>query len=84
MIEGDGFFQVEMPDGETATAEMVSSPLNGDGAIVTSGQGYACNQKSLFLKMRFRWRLVTMVKCRFTHVVSKTTSWLAKSLLLTS
>ncbi|MCF7487464.1 MULTISPECIES: flagellar basal-body rod protein FlgG [Vibrio] len=41
MIEGDGFFQVEMPDGETGYSRNGQFTLNGDGAIVTSGQGYA-------------------------------------------
>ena len=39
-IEGDGFFQVQMPSGETAYTRAGALHLSGEGAIVTS-DGYA-------------------------------------------
>ena len=41
MIEGDGFFQILMPDGNIAYSRNGQFTLNDQGAIVTSGAGYA-------------------------------------------
>ncbi len=38
-INGDGFFQIQMPDGSTAYTRDGTFALNGDGTLVTSG-GY--------------------------------------------
>src|SRR5262245_55649525 len=38
-IEGDGFFQIQMPNGETGYSRSGSFHLTGDGVIVT-GDGY--------------------------------------------
>ncbi|CCN85120.1 Flagellar basal-body rod protein flgG [Vibrio nigripulchritudo SFn27] len=40
MIEGDGFFQVLLPDGNIGYSRNGQFTLNGEGAIVTSGSGY--------------------------------------------
>ncbi|MDR9828500.1 flagellar basal-body rod protein FlgG [Vibrio sp. FNV 38] len=40
MIEGDGFFQVLMPDGNIGYTRNGQFTVNGDGQIVTSGAGY--------------------------------------------
>ena len=36
-INGDGFFQIQMPDGTTAYTRDGTFALNGDGTMVTSG-----------------------------------------------
>ncbi|MCG9787774.1 flagellar basal-body rod protein FlgG [Vibrio mediterranei] len=41
MIEGDGFFQVLMPDGNIGYSRNGQFTLNDEGTIVTSGSGYA-------------------------------------------
>ncbi|WP_112479999.1 flagellar basal-body rod protein FlgG [Vibrio variabilis] len=41
MIEGDGFFQVLMPDGNIGYSRNGQFTLNDEGVIVTSGAGYA-------------------------------------------
>lgn len=40
MIEGDGFFQILMPDGNIAYSRNGQFTLDDEGAIVTSGAGY--------------------------------------------
>ncbi len=40
MIEGDGFFQVRMPDGNLGYSRNGQFTLNNEGVIVTSGSGY--------------------------------------------
>ncbi|BCL68847.1 Flagellar basal-body rod protein flgG [Vibrio nigripulchritudo MADA3029] len=40
MIEGDGFFQVLLPDGNIGYSRNGQFTLDGEGAIVTSGSGY--------------------------------------------
>ncbi|MCG7498480.1 flagellar basal-body rod protein FlgG [Vibrio sp. Of7-15] len=40
MIEGDGFFQVLMPDGNIGYSRNGQFTLNDEGALVTSGSGY--------------------------------------------
>ncbi|MGR5259178.1 flagellar basal-body rod protein FlgG [Vibrio astriarenae] len=40
MIEGDGFFQVLMPDGNIGYTRNGQFTVNGEGQIVTSGAGY--------------------------------------------
>ncbi|MGL5290496.1 MAG: flagellar basal-body rod protein FlgG [Vibrionaceae bacterium] len=40
MIEGDGFFQILLPDGNTAYQRNGQFTLNDEGVIVTSGSGY--------------------------------------------
>jgi flagellar basal-body rod protein FlgG len=39
VIEGDGFFQISLPDGDTGYTRSGSFKMNGEGAIVTS-DGY--------------------------------------------
>jgi flagellar basal-body rod protein FlgG len=41
MIEGDGFFQIMMPDGNIGYTRNGQFTLNAEGTIVTSGSGYA-------------------------------------------
>jgi flagellar basal-body rod protein FlgG len=41
MIEGDGFFQIMMPDGNIGYTRNGQFTLNSEGTIVTSGSGYA-------------------------------------------
>lgn len=41
MIEGDGFFQIMMPDGNIGYSRNGQFTLNDEGVIVTSGSGYA-------------------------------------------
>jgi flagellar basal-body rod protein FlgG len=41
MIEGDGFFQILMPDGNIGYSRAGQFTLNDEGVIVTSGSGYA-------------------------------------------
>ncbi len=41
MIEGDGFFQVMMPDGNIGYSRNGQFTLNNEGVIVTTGAGYA-------------------------------------------
>lgn len=40
MIEGDGFFEVQLPDGDTAYTRNGQFMLDEDGQIVTPGSGY--------------------------------------------
>jgi flagellar basal-body rod protein FlgG len=40
MIEGDGFFQIQMPDGNIGYTRNGQFTLNAEGALVTSGSGY--------------------------------------------
>lgn len=40
MVEGRGFFEVQMPDGSTTYTGTGNLPLNSEGTIVTSGMGY--------------------------------------------
>jgi flagellar basal-body rod protein FlgG len=40
MIEGDGFFQIVLPDGNIGYSRNGQFTLNDEGAIVTSGSGY--------------------------------------------
>tara|TARA_Y100001956_G_scaffold27351_1_gene27156 strand:+ start:2528 stop:3316 length:789 start_codon:yes stop_codon:yes gene_type:complete len=40
MIEGDGFFQILMPDGNIGYSRNGQFTVNDEGAIVTSGAGY--------------------------------------------
>jgi flagellar basal-body rod protein FlgG len=40
MIEGDGFFQILMPDGNIGYSRNGQFTLNNEGAIVTTGAGY--------------------------------------------
>ncbi|MGX9417167.1 flagellar basal-body rod protein FlgG [Vibrio sp. RC27] len=40
MIEGDGFFQILMPDGDIGYTRNGQFTLNSEGSIVTSGSGY--------------------------------------------
>lgn len=40
MIEGDGFFQVLMPDGNIGYTRSGQFTVNGEGQVVTSGAGY--------------------------------------------
>lgn len=40
MIEGDGFFQILMPDGNIGYSRNGQFTLDNEGAIVTSGSGY--------------------------------------------
>ncbi|MEC6906137.1 flagellar basal-body rod protein FlgG [Photobacterium piscicola] len=40
MIEGDGFFQVLLPDGNIGYTRNGQFTINGDGVLVTSGSGY--------------------------------------------
>ncbi|EEX92992.1 flagellar basal body rod protein FlgG [Vibrio orientalis CIP 102891 = ATCC 33934] len=41
MIEGDGFFQILMPDGNIGYSRNGQFTVNDEGVIVTSGAGYA-------------------------------------------
>jgi len=41
MIEGDGFFQVLMPDGNIGYSRNGQFTVNDEGVVVTSGAGYA-------------------------------------------
>lgn len=41
MIEGDGFFQILMPDGNMGYSRNGQFTLNDEGTIVTSGSGYS-------------------------------------------
>ncbi|WP_375750980.1 flagellar basal-body rod protein FlgG [Vibrio sp. HN007] len=41
MIEGDGFFQIMLPDGNIGYSRNGQFTLNDEGVIVTSGSGYA-------------------------------------------
>ena len=41
MIEGDGFFQILMPDGNIGYTRNGQFTVNDEGAIVTSGSGYS-------------------------------------------
>ncbi len=41
MIEGDGFFQIIMPDGNLGYSRNGQFTLNDEGTIVTTGAGYA-------------------------------------------
>ncbi len=40
MVEGDGFFQILLPDGNTGYSRNGQFTLDGEGAVVTSGSGY--------------------------------------------
>ena len=40
MVEGRGFFEVQMPDGSTTYTRNGQFALNSEGTIVTSGMGY--------------------------------------------
>lgn len=40
MIEGDGFFQILMPDGNIGYSRNGQFTLNAEGMVVTSGSGY--------------------------------------------
>ncbi|MDN3682100.1 flagellar basal-body rod protein FlgG [Vibrio tapetis subsp. quintayensis] len=40
MVEGDGFFQILLPDGNTGYTRNGQFTLDSEGAIVTSGSGY--------------------------------------------
>ena len=40
MIEGDGFFQILMPDGNIGYTRTGQFTLNAEGSLVTSGSGY--------------------------------------------
>ncbi|HFQ4932054.1 flagellar basal-body rod protein FlgG [Vibrio vulnificus] len=40
MVEGDGFFQITMPDGNIGYSRNGQFTLNGEGVVVTSGSGY--------------------------------------------
>ncbi|MBE4572555.1 flagellar basal-body rod protein FlgG [Vibrio navarrensis] len=40
MVEGDGFFQITMPDGNIGYTRNGQFTLNGEGVVVTSGSGY--------------------------------------------
>ncbi|OXE31356.1 flagellar basal body rod protein FlgG, partial [Vibrio parahaemolyticus] len=40
MVEGDGFFQVTLPDGNIGYTRNGQFTLNGEGTLVTSGSGY--------------------------------------------
>ncbi len=40
MVEGDGFFQITMPDGNIGYTRNGQFTLNGEGQIVTSANGY--------------------------------------------
>jgi len=41
MIEGDGFFQIVLPDGNIGYSRNGQFTLNDEGAVVTSGSGYS-------------------------------------------
>ncbi|GLQ71410.1 flagellar basal-body rod protein FlgG [Vibrio sp. vnigr-6D03] len=40
MVEGDGFFQILLPDGNIGYSRNGQFTLDGEGAVVTSGSGY--------------------------------------------
>ena len=40
MVDGDGFFEIEMPDGSSGFTRTGQFQLNEDGIIVTPGSGY--------------------------------------------
>lgn len=84
MIEGDGFFQILMPDGNIAYSRNGQFTLDDEGAIVTSGAGYRLQPEIIIPETLFPSRLVMMVKCRFVSVVSRITKYWGRSLRLIS
>ncbi|GAK82893.1 flagellar basal-body rod protein FlgG [Vibrio ponticus] len=79
MVEGDGFFQILMPDGNIGYSRNGQFTVNDEGVIVTSGAGYALEPEIASQKMRSVLPSALMVKCQYVYVVSKITKLSVRS-----